>query len=142
MQNQKPRQGHDQLQASHKTGSTVMPMQFRTMISNVCTKCTHYCKVTFLHRHCCRYSDWLQAGRPKTRSSSPGRVKTFLFSKSFRPVVGHTQPCNQSMKGALSSGVKRPEREADYSVPTSAEVKKIWVHSPHRYRWSAVRQNA
>jgi hypothetical protein len=28
-----------------------------------------------------RYSDWLRAGPPKGRSSSPGRVKNFLFSK-------------------------------------------------------------
>jgi hypothetical protein len=27
--------------------------------------------------------------------------------------------------GALSSGVKRPGREADHSHPTSAEVKKM-----------------
>jgi hypothetical protein len=34
-----------------------------------------------------RYSDWLRAW-----SSSPGRVKDFLFSTSSRPVLGPTQP--------------------------------------------------
>jgi hypothetical protein len=31
--------------------------------------------------------------------------------------------------GALSPGVKRPERESDHSSATSAEVKKIWIYS-------------
>jgi hypothetical protein len=39
-----------------------------------------------------RYSDWLRAGRPRGRSSSPGRTKNFLFSKSSRPALGSTQP--------------------------------------------------
>jgi hypothetical protein len=36
-----------------------------------------------------RYSDWLLAGRP---SSSPGGVKNFHFSVTFRPALGSTQP--------------------------------------------------
>jgi hypothetical protein len=32
--------------------------------------------------------------------------------------------------GALSTGVKRPWREADNSPPTRAEVKKTWVYHP------------
>jgi hypothetical protein len=28
-------------------------------------------------------------------------------------------------------GVKRPEREADHSHPSSAEVKKLHLHSPN-----------
>jgi hypothetical protein len=31
--------------------------------------------------------------------------------------------------GALSLGVKRPEREADQSPPSSAEVKKVWSYT-------------
>jgi hypothetical protein len=31
--------------------------------------------------------------------------------------------------GTLSPGAKRPEREADHSHPTSAEVKKTWVYT-------------
>jgi hypothetical protein len=31
--------------------------------------------------------------------------------------------------GALSPGVKRPGREVDYSPPTSAEVKKMWIYT-------------
>jgi hypothetical protein len=63
-----------------------------------------------------RYSDWLQAGRPRGQSSSPGRGKNFIFSKSSRPVLVPTQPPIQWVRGALSSGVKRPGREAGSGV--------------------------
>jgi hypothetical protein len=56
--------------------------------------------------YCNRYSDWLRAGRPRGRSSSPGRVNNFLFSVS-RPALGSTQPSIQRVTGALSPGVKR-----------------------------------
>jgi hypothetical protein len=39
-----------------------------------------------------RYSDWLQAGRLRGRSSTSGRVKYFLFSMSSRPALRSTQP--------------------------------------------------
>jgi hypothetical protein len=38
-----------------------------------------------------RYSDWLRAGRPRGRSSSPGGVKNFLFSTSPHRFSGPTQ---------------------------------------------------
>jgi hypothetical protein len=76
------------------------------------------------------YSDWLRVGRPRGRSSSPGRVKNFLFSTSSRPALGSTQPPIQWVPGALSLGVKRPGREANHSLPTSAEVKKMWIYTP------------
>jgi hypothetical protein len=37
-----------------------------------------------------RYSDWLRAGRPRDRSSSPSRVKNVHFSMSPKPVRGST----------------------------------------------------
>jgi hypothetical protein len=37
---------------------------------------------------------------------------------------GPTQPPIQWVPGALSLGVKRPGSEADYSPPSSAEVKE------------------
>jgi hypothetical protein len=76
-----------------------------------------------------RYSDWLWAARPRGRSSSPDRVKNFLFSTSSRPALWFTQLTIQWVSGALYSGVKRPGREADHSPPTSAEVKKTWVYT-------------
>jgi hypothetical protein len=72
-----------------------------------------------------RYSDWLRAGRRRGQSSSPGRVKSFLFSTSSRPAMGPTQPPIQGVPVNLSPGVKRPGRKANHSPPTSAEVKKI-----------------
>jgi hypothetical protein len=62
------------------------------------------------------------------RISSPGGGKSFHFSISSIPALGPTQPPIQWVPGALSLGVKRPGREADYSSPTSAEVKKTWVY--------------
>jgi hypothetical protein len=76
-----------------------------------------------------RYSDWLRAGRRRGRSSCPGRVKNFLFSTSSRPALGPTQPPIQWVPGARSPGVKREGREADYSPPINAEVKKTWVYT-------------
>jgi hypothetical protein len=76
-----------------------------------------------------RYSDWLRAGRLRGRNSSPGTVKNFLFSTSFRPALGFTHPPIQWVPGVLSPGVKRPGREADHSPPTSAEVKKMCIYT-------------
>jgi hypothetical protein len=75
-----------------------------------------------------RYNNWLWAGRLRGRSSRPGRVKNFLFSKSSRPALGPTQPPIQWVLGALSPMVKRSGREADHSPPTSAEVKKMRIY--------------
>jgi hypothetical protein len=48
------------------------------------------------------------------------------------------QPASYLMStGESFPGVKRPEREADHSPPTSAEVKKTWIHtfSHHTFSW-------
>jgi hypothetical protein len=42
-------------------------------------------------RQLSRYGDWLLAGRPRGRSSSPHKVKNFHFSASSRPGLGYTQ---------------------------------------------------
>jgi hypothetical protein len=75
-----------------------------------------------------QYSDWLRAGRPRGRSSSPGTAKIFLLSTASRPVLGPIQPI-QWVPGAHSPGLKRPGLEADYSPPTSAEVKNMWIYT-------------
>jgi hypothetical protein len=64
------------------------------------------------------------------RSSSPGRVKNVLFSKSSRPALRSTQSPIEWVPGALSPGVKRSGNEFDHSPPTSAEVKKMWIYTP------------
>jgi hypothetical protein len=48
----------------------------------------------------------------------------FLFTTASRTALGPTQPPIQWVPGALSLWVKRPGREADYSPPSSAEVKE------------------
>jgi hypothetical protein len=75
-----------------------------------------------------RYSDWLRAVRPRGRSSSPCRGKNFHFSASFKRTLGPTQPTIHWVTGP-SPGVKRKGREADHASPTSAEVKKTWIHT-------------
>jgi hypothetical protein len=64
-----------------------------------------------------------------TEESEFERVKNFLFSESSRPALRSTQPPIECVPGTLSLGVKRPGREVDHSLPTSAEVKKMWVYT-------------
>jgi hypothetical protein len=52
-----------------------------------------------------------------------------IFFMSSRSVLGLAQPPVQWVPGALSQGVKRPEREADHSPSASAEVKKTWIYT-------------
>jgi hypothetical protein len=61
--------------------------------------------------------------------SSSDRVKIFLFSTSSRSALGPTQPPIQWVRVAISSGVKRPRREADNSPPTGAEDNKMWIYT-------------
>jgi hypothetical protein len=44
---------------------------------------------------------------------------------ALRPV----QPPIQNIWGVLSSAVKWPGREADYSLPASAEIKKTLIYT-------------
>jgi hypothetical protein len=70
----------------------------------------------------------LRAGRP---GSIPGRsnVGVVFFATASRPILGPTQPPIQRGPGALSPRVKRPRREADNSLPSSAEVKNAWSYT-------------
>jgi hypothetical protein len=47
----------------------------------------------------------------------------FLFTITFRQALGPTQPPIQWVPGPVSLVVKRAEREADHSLPSSAEFK-------------------
>jgi hypothetical protein len=48
----------------------------------------------------------------------------FLFTTASRAAL-EPQPPIQWVPRALSLGVKRPEREADYTPPSTAEVKNV-----------------
>jgi hypothetical protein len=55
--------------------------------------------------------------------------KNFHFSTASKPILGPTQPPIHWVPGTLSPGVKRPWREADHSLPTSAKVNKTWTYT-------------
>jgi hypothetical protein len=66
----------------------------------------------------------------KNLSTIPGmtsKIPAILIS--FLAALGPTQPPIQWVPGALSLGVKRPGREADHSLPSSAEVKNVWSYT-------------
>jgi hypothetical protein len=50
-------------------------------------------------------------------------------NNSSRTALGPTRPPILWIPGALSLGVKRPERETDHSPPFSAEVKYAWSYA-------------
>jgi hypothetical protein len=80
-----------------------------------------------------RYSDWLRAGRLRGRSSSPGRVKNFLFSTSSRPALGPTH----WVPGALFPGVRWPGVKLTthlHLVPRSRKCESIHP-LPHTPSW-------
>jgi len=39
--------------------------------------------------------------------------------------LGPTEPPIQRVSGTLSSGIKRPDRNSDYSPPSSTRVKNV-----------------
>jgi hypothetical protein len=61
-----------------------------------------------------------------------------LYSTAFRGSLGPIQPPVQrlGLLGAVAPGVKRLRREADYSLPSSVEVKNDalyeYTHAPNR----------
>jgi hypothetical protein len=80
-----------------------------------------------------RFSDWLRAERPRDWSSSPDRGKTFLHVETGSGAHPAFYPMGT---GALSPVIKRCEREADHSPPTSAKVKKTRIYTstpPYAY---------
>jgi hypothetical protein len=76
-----------------------------------------------------RYSDWLQAGRPRGRSLSPDRGKIFLFSTLLKPILGPVHSPIQLVPGAIYPWVKRPGNESNHPPLTSAKVKNMWIYT-------------
>jgi hypothetical protein len=76
-------------------------------------------------RQLSRYSDYITGWT----TEKPG-YEIFLLSMTARPALGPTQSPVLRTPGAISARVKRPEREADHSHPSSAEVKNGRAISP------------
>jgi hypothetical protein len=51
-------------------------------------------------------------------------LENFLFTTASRTALRPTQPPVQYVPRSLSLGVKRQGREADHSLPSTAEVKE------------------
>jgi len=77
----------------------------------------------------CLYNNYV----PKTKRFLHHRcgrliTNTLLWNDTaFRPGPGPTHVFILWVPGALSPVVKRPWREADYSPPSSADVKNAWI---------------
>jgi hypothetical protein len=68
----------------------------------------------------------LRNGQPKNYGSIPGKGKRFSLFQSIQAGMGPTQPHIHCTAGAVSSGVKRSERETDHSPPSVADVRNEW----------------
>jgi hypothetical protein len=69
----------------------------------------------------------------------------FLFTTASRTALGPTQPPILWVPVTLSLGVKRPDREADHSPPSSSGVKEcveLYVHSPRTPSWYGAQKRA
>jgi hypothetical protein len=72
-------------------------------------------------------------------------VGIFLFDTVSRPTLGPTQPPIQLIPVVLSLRVKRPERKADHSPPSSAEVKEcveLYLYSTNTSLWRGAKFRA
>jgi hypothetical protein len=67
------------------------------------------------------------------RDSIPGMdykgIFFFIFATASRPALGLTHPPIQWEPGPLTLVLKRLGREADHSLPSSAEVKNAWSYT-------------
>jgi hypothetical protein len=52
-----------------------------------------------------------------------------LYTGTFFTALGPTQPPSQWVPRGSFPGVKRPEREADHSHPSSVEVNNTWGYT-------------
>lgn len=73
-----------------------------------------------------RIAQSLRTRQPKNYRSIPSKGKRFSIFRSFQTCLGPTQPHIHCTAGAVSSGVKRSERETDHSLPSVADVRNAW----------------
>jgi hypothetical protein len=85
--------------------------------------------------NCLSVSTRLQAGRSKVRN--PVREKICRFCKTSRPTLGPSSLLFTVYWGSFQI-VKRPGREVNHPLPSSAEFKNEWSYtsaSPIRFHW-------
>ena len=77
---------------------------------------------------CCHKHNWYrpQAESPSKWFDPLRRQGVLLFPKSSIPALGPTQPPVQWETELFPRKVKRPKREGDHSIPSSAEVRNEW----------------
>jgi hypothetical protein len=85
-----------------------------------------YTYLDFLH-NLSRYSDGLWT---PGRGSIPGKGTLFLFPLGSKPALGPTHTPIRWVPEAPFAGIKLPEREADHSPTSSAEIKNGGVITP------------
>jgi hypothetical protein len=74
------------------------------------------------------YYDWIVCEAEISAENNIGKMESMVRGPRnliFPQLIGKIL----TTEGALSMGVKWPEREADRAPPTSAEVKKIWIYT-------------
>jgi hypothetical protein len=76
-----------------------------------------------------RYSDWLRAGRPGGAGVRVPVGKKISLLQLIQTGSGVHPAFYKMGTGGSFPGVKRQGRESDHSLPTSAEVKKMWISS-------------
>jgi hypothetical protein len=81
-----------------------------------------------LYIHSPNTPTWRGAQLKEAQGIARTKQNSIMIKLSI-PAVGSNEPPIQSAPGALSLGVKRPEREADHSPPSSAEVKFSWSYT-------------
>jgi hypothetical protein len=75
-----------------------------------------------------RYSDWLWAGRQRSRNSSPCSVKNYLFLRRPDRLWGLPRLLSKRYQERTFSRVKRSGRDSKHSLVASAEIKTAWLY--------------
>jgi len=71
----------------------------------------------------------LRCGRQVFNSRQGNEVIFFLFHTASGTALGPTQPPIQWVPRDFCRRIKRPDRQADHSPPSSAEIKNAWSYN-------------
>jgi hypothetical protein len=52
-----------------------------------------------------------------------------MFHTASKPILGPIRHPVQLVSRCITAGVKQPEREANYSLPSNTEVKNEWSYT-------------